>query len=178
MARIVRGAPRLRSLQTTQFGLNDSAYREIGRLVYLEKLALFNEGTNDDQAACLSSLSRLQFLFINGVVTDRTLERLGNHPSLVYLLIYGSVTDSGLESLSRLKQLKTLAVNDQQFEVSSAGLRHLLAIKSLKSLHFQANNAFIDSRTSPDGTVATSIELAIKRLQERRASRDAQSKKR
>jgi hypothetical protein len=162
-----RGAPRIRYLSVSRYGLSEGAYRAIGMLKSLEILELLGEDPTDGQILYLTTnLTGLKSLVIfrGDRLTDRALESLSHLPRLQYLMIREmKLTDRGLEYLSRLNTLKRLELHAEHSDVSAVGLQRLRAIPWLEMLSLRVGNWNIEAcgRANREPSPVEGIDTAV-----------------
>ncbi|MHC4708245.1 MAG: leucine-rich repeat domain-containing protein, partial [Planctomycetota bacterium] len=118
----------------------DNLSLNIGGLAKLRWLVLRRTTLRDQDLACLANLKRLEWLIINGGITDAGMAHLAGLTNLEDLLLEDSnLTDKGLSYVANMKKLMRLKIGG---DFSDKALVHLEGLKGLVSLEITSKNDF------------------------------------
>lgn len=133
--------PDLIDLEAHRSFVQDYSGLNIAGLTKLRWLAFWSGPTlRDDDLACLANLKRLEWLKMNGSITDAGMAHLAGLTNLEQLLIKGSnLTDKGLSYVANMKKLMYLEIGG---DFSDKGLASLEGLTGLMSLSITSKNNF------------------------------------
>lgn len=133
--------PDLINLEAHSSFVQDYSGLNIAGLTNLRWLAFWSGPTlRDDDLACLANLKRLEWLIINGKISDAGMAHLAGLTNLEQLLMEGSnLTDKGLSCVANMKKLMYLKIGG---DFSDKALAHLEGLKGLMSLEITSKNDF------------------------------------
>jgi hypothetical protein len=107
------GLTRLRELFLAPQEFSDEGLKHLSGLIFLERLGVGGSGVTDAGLAHLSNLKKLNYLSINGAITNQGLRRLEGLNTLTHLSITSNsaCTQAAIEHLRRqLPNLQNLSV--------------------------------------------------------------------
>jgi len=128
------------SLRTHRNGIRaDGSILQIGGVSKLRVLSLTSASLRDEDLVCLKNMKSLEWLQVEGAISDKGMADLAGLNSLETLYVRGSgLTDKALSYLSGMKKLTSCRVDGGEF--TQEGLHYLQGLKALSHLEIVSNN--------------------------------------
>lgn len=151
----IRFFPQIRGLQWMTFEAvpnvcNYETLEPVGRIPRLIRLGIHQMPVDDESIKALSSLSRLETLFLDmSAVTDvgcKEIAKLKSLTSLNYAMSAGGFGDDGIKEIATLPKLAELDIRGSG--VTDKGLEYLVKTKTLRNLNVEGCQGLSDKEVS------------------------------